>query len=65
MLLSRKRGTSKKPINNLKVFASVLRAVARMRISAKNWGEHEKTRKKLVNAWEESQKREMEVEVSI
>ncbi|KAI0880944.1 Pericentrin-AKAP-450 domain of centrosomal targeting protein-domain-containing protein [Annulohypoxylon maeteangense] len=63
LLSSRKRGVSKKPPNNLKIFANVLRAVARMRISARNWGEQEKTRKKLVNAWEESQKREAELEV--
>lgn len=50
----------KKPAvqSKLKVFASVLRAVARMRIGAKQWGEHERTRKKLVSAWEESRSRE-------
>ncbi|KAF2993279.1 hypothetical protein E8E14_000293 [Neopestalotiopsis sp. 37M] len=43
---------------NLRVFASAVRAVARMRISAKAWSKHEKTRKRLEVAWEETKKRE-------
>ncbi|ETS85513.1 hypothetical protein PFICI_03538 [Pestalotiopsis fici W106-1] len=43
---------------NLRVFASAIRAVARMRISAKAWSKHEKTRKRLEVAWEETKKRE-------
>lgn len=44
--------------HNLRIFASALRAVARMRISAKAWGKHEKTRKRLEVAWEETKRRE-------
>lgn len=61
LLSSRKREQSaKKEPSKLKVFASVFRAVARMRIGAKQWGQHEQTRKKLINAWEESKRREEE-----
>lgn len=35
-----------------------------MQISARRWAEHEQTRKKLVDAWEESRKREPEVELN-
>jgi hypothetical protein len=43
---------------NLRVFAHAVRAIARMRINSKAWGEHEKTRKRLEAAWEETKKRE-------
>ncbi|KAM0811953.1 putative Centrosomin N-terminal motif 1 domain-containing protein [Seiridium cardinale] len=43
---------------NLRVFATVARAVARMRINAREWSKHEKTRKRLAVAWEETKKRE-------
>lgn len=45
---------SRKPAKDkLKVFVAVVRAVARMRVDARRWGEHEKTRQRLVAAWEE------------
>lgn len=43
--------------NNIRVFACLLRAVARMRISAREWGKQEQTRLKLVGALEEHNKR--------
>jgi hypothetical protein len=43
---------------NLKIFASVLRAIARMSINARSWARHEKTRMRLVAAWEDTKKRE-------
>ncbi|KAI6088259.1 hypothetical protein F4821DRAFT_234101 [Hypoxylon rubiginosum] len=51
--------SSSKTPNKLRVFANVLRAVARMRISAREWGEHERTRKRLVDALEENKRREV------
>jgi hypothetical protein len=45
-----------KPLNKLKVFVGVIRAVARMRIDARKWSEHEKTRMRLVEAWEVQKK---------
>ncbi|KAI1863648.1 hypothetical protein JX265_008865 [Neoarthrinium moseri] len=44
--------------HNLRVFANALRAVARMRISAREWSKHEKTRRRLEIAWEETKRRE-------
>ncbi|KXJ89427.1 hypothetical protein Micbo1qcDRAFT_165506 [Microdochium bolleyi] len=46
-----------KKANNLRIFATLLRAVARMRISAREWGRQEQTRLKLVGALEEHRKR--------
>jgi len=42
---------------NLKVFATLLRAVARMRISAREWNKQEQTRLKLVGALDEHKRR--------
>lgn len=42
--------------HNLRVFATVLRAAARMRVDASRWAEHEKTRLRLVRAVEESRR---------
>lgn len=43
---------ARKPPNKLKVFVAVIRAVARMRIEARNWAAHKKTRQRLVAQWE-------------
>ncbi|KAI0104232.1 hypothetical protein GGR51DRAFT_549499 [Nemania sp. FL0031] len=56
-----KRQKNRKPVNNLKVFVGVIRAVARMRIEARKWGEHEKTRRRLVAAWEEQKQNQNQV----
>ncbi|KAI5859907.1 Pericentrin-AKAP-450 domain of centrosomal targeting protein-domain-containing protein [Durotheca rogersii] len=50
------RRQSTGPKARLRVFASVLRAVARMRISAREWAQQERTRRRLVDAWEESRR---------
>ncbi|TGJ78307.1 hypothetical protein E0Z10_g10458 [Xylaria hypoxylon] len=54
-----KRQKNRKPLNKLKVFVAVIRAVARMRIDARNWAQHEKTRLRLVAAWEEKKQKEV------
>ncbi|KAI0411645.1 Pericentrin-AKAP-450 domain of centrosomal targeting protein-domain-containing protein [Xylaria grammica] len=57
-----KRQKTRKPLNKLKVFVGVIRAVARMRVGAQKWAQHEKTRQRLVAAWEEQkQKQKQEV----
>ncbi|KAI0799322.1 hypothetical protein GGR55DRAFT_669782 [Xylaria sp. FL0064] len=53
-----KKQKNRKPLNKLKVFVAVVRAVARMRVEARKWGEHEKTRLRLVAAWEEQKQKE-------
>lgn len=47
---------------NLRVFTTVLRAAARMRVDARRWAGHEKTRLKLVRALEESRRAAAEEE---
>ncbi|KAK8069303.1 myosin heavy chain [Apiospora phragmitis] len=42
--------------HNLAVFASAIRAVARMRIGARQWSKHEETRKKLLKAIDRERK---------
>lgn len=54
-----KRQKDRKPVNKLKVFVGVIRAVARMRLEAKKWNEHEKTRKRLVAAWEDQKQQQV------
>ncbi|KAF2971959.1 hypothetical protein GQX73_g1518 [Xylaria multiplex] len=56
-----KRQKTQKPRNKLKVFVAVIRAVARMRIDARKWGQHEKTRQRLVAAWEEQKQKQKEI----
>lgn len=60
-LLSLKGQNDRKPLNKLKVFVGVIRAVARMRVDARKWGEHEKTRLRLLAAWEEKKKKQKTV----
>ena len=55
---SRQQSQTSRAQRNLKVFASVLRAIARMSINARSWAKHEKTRMRLVAAWEDTKKRE-------
>lgn len=52
---------NRKPVNKLKVFVGVIRAVARMRLYAKSWNEHEKTRKRLVAAYDDLNQKQMQV----
>ncbi|ORY60907.1 uncharacterized protein BCR38DRAFT_397695 [Pseudomassariella vexata] len=44
--------------HNLMIFATAVRAIVRMQVSARAWGKHEKTRVRLVEAWEETKRRE-------
>ncbi|KAI1319572.1 hypothetical protein F5Y16DRAFT_96696 [Xylariaceae sp. FL0255] len=46
-----------KPVNKLKVFIAVIRSVARMRIDARKWTEHQKTRDQLKAAWDEQKRK--------
>ncbi|KAK7992229.1 Spindle pole body protein pcp1 [Apiospora saccharicola] len=45
---------------NLAVFASAIRAVARMRIGARQWSKHEETRKKLLKALDRERKEQQQ-----
>ncbi|KAI0467306.1 hypothetical protein F4859DRAFT_274454 [Xylaria cf. heliscus] len=58
-LVSLKRQKDRKPLNKLRVFVTVIRAVARMRVDAQKWGEHEKTRLRLDAAWEEKKQQQL------
>ncbi len=49
---------------NLRVFAAALRAVGRMRVDARSWAGHEKTRLRLVRALEEGRRAEAEAEIA-
>lgn len=49
-----------KPVNKLKVFVGVIRAVTRMRMEAQKWGQHEKTRKALEAAWENQKQQQQQ-----
>ncbi|KAK7931911.1 hypothetical protein PG985_002623 [Apiospora marii] len=46
--------------HNLAVFASAIRAVARMRIGARQWSKHEETRKKLLKALDRERKEQQQ-----
>ncbi|KAK8044897.1 Microtubule associated protein [Apiospora rasikravindrae] len=51
---------SEKAQRNLAVFASAIRAVARMRIGARQWSKHEETRKKLLKALDRERKQQQQ-----
>ncbi|TRX90527.1 hypothetical protein FHL15_008500 [Xylaria flabelliformis] len=53
------RRKDRKPLNKLKVFITLIRAVARMRVDARKWGEHEKTRLRLSAALEEQKQQQV------